>query len=148
MCSLQTDIPTESSCPNSEIILHDNHKPNVISVCIRHCLRHHLPTAAPRYQLKPVDYKESLDIRTSLPVDAAGNVMPPVTRPATTTRMRSTEENEGDSPGMPPKPTKDVDIDFKAFAPSVFASMRAAMGISHDEYLTASAMLAFSRVMI
>ena len=87
-------------------------------------------------------------LSAKLPIDEDGEIILSNARPATTTRMRSQDSTSSAHANSNGKANGSLDssrlesgfldVHFKAFAPTVFASMRAAMGISNEEFLNVS----------
>lgn len=107
-----------------------------IIVAIRHCFQTKLMSDLPRHHLKLKDYSEVAIFHSSL---TKGKEAPLASRrPSLRSRSRV-----GDSSVIPLEPIPgetlkkrfNVEVTFKVFAPVVFASLRAALGIRHEDYL-------------
>lgn len=110
--------------------------PSYTFIAIRHCFQTKLMSDLPRHHLKLKDYSEVAIFHSSL---TKGKEAPLASRrPSLRSRSRV-----GDSSVIPLEPIPgetlkkrfNVEVTFKVFAPVVFASLRAALGIRHEDYL-------------
>ena len=85
--------------------------------CIRQLLRKHVPETKSRYHLERSDYTNHLTVT--------------VNRQA----LLQQQQEEGQIALKSKKADKQHDVVFTIYAPTVFATLRAALGISHEDFL-------------
>ena len=86
--------------------------------CIRQLLRKHVPETKSRYHLERSDYTNHLTVT--------------VNRQAL---LQQQQEGEGQIALKSKKADKQHDVVFTIYAPTIFATLRAALGISHEDFL-------------
>ena len=88
-----------------------------VTECIRQLLRKHVPETKSRYHLERSDYTNHLTVT--------------VNRQA----LLQQQQEEGQIALKSKKADKQHDVVFTIYAPTVFATLRAALGISHEDFL-------------